>query len=160
MFTQLGTTTVRFLTKLFRLLTSQRQRAFLFRRQKGGHVHFEGFRQYHQLRISYTTKLCLNFRESGAAQFQSKHGTPGREHLLGHLFLITQFSDLRTNQIFRLPLLSSCHAPKMELDTIMERLPNCSNIRAKCRVLTNALNKLKTHQFGCKCERMRACGTY
>ena len=135
--------------------------AGLFEWKECSCVHFKSFRQYYEFHVGDTTQLGFNFREGGTAQFQSKHGTSSREHLLRHRFLISQFSDLRTNQVFRLLLLSSCHAPEMELDTITNRLPNCSDIGARnVGRLRGALNKLKSHQIGDIVERMRSCGTY
>jgi hypothetical protein len=133
--------TVAFRTQRSGEKSHQSPGAGLFGWKECGCVHFQSFRQGYEFHVGDTAQLGFNFREGGAAQFQSKHGTPSREHLLRHLILIAQFSDLRTNQIFRLPLLSSYHAPKMELDAITKRLPNCSNIRAKCRTLTERIKE-------------------
>jgi hypothetical protein len=98
-------------------------------RKQCGNVHPERFRQKHQLRIGNATQLGLNLGKCGAAQFQSQDGATGGVHFLRQSSLVSQFSDLRANNILR-TFSSFCHAPEMELDTRESGALNCSVIGA------------------------------
>jgi hypothetical protein len=153
--------TVAFRTQRSGVKSRQSPSAGLFEWEECDYVHFQSFRQNYKFYVGNTAQLGFNFRECAATQFQSEHGAPSRKHLLRHLILITQFSDLRANQIFRFLLLSSRHAPETELDTSMKRLSNCSDIGARyVGCLRGALNKLKSRQIRHIVERLRSCGTY
>jgi len=94
---------------------------FVWGRQQRCRFHFERLCQDNQFGISYATKLRFNFREGAAAQLQSKHRTARRKQFLRQSLLVTQFPDLRTDNVLRFG-----HAPIMELYLILLRGLNCS----------------------------------
>lgn len=94
---------------------------FIGGRQQCRRFHFERLRQDNQFGIRYATKLRFNFREGAAAQFQPEHRTARREQFLCQSLLVTQFPDLRADNVLRFG-----HAPIMELDLILLRGLNCS----------------------------------
>jgi hypothetical protein len=73
--------------------------------------------------------LRFDLRQGGAAQFKAKNGAAGRKKLLRQTLLVSQFSNLRADNV-SLQFLFSRHAPEMELDNRCERGPDCSNFGA------------------------------
>jgi hypothetical protein len=109
---------------------SERQllaRARLFGRQQYGHVHPESLGNDYQLGVSHATQLRFDLRESRPAQFQPQNRASGGEHFLCQSLLITQFPDLRADNVFIFH-----HAPKSELDSIGRRAFDCSDFGATC----------------------------
>ena len=100
-------------------------------RQQSRRVHFECLCQNHQFDIRDATQLRFYFRERAAAQIPAKNRTAGGKHSLRQLLLITQFANLRADNVLRF-----CHAPKMELDTTRTPGLNCSVFGAMCSVQT------------------------
>lgn len=113
-------------------------RADFFNCQKRVHIHFKSLCQKHQFGIRNTAELRLDFREGATTQIPAKNRTPGSKHLLRHLLLITQFSDLRADNVFRL-----AHAPEMELDSRMSDVMNCSIIGAICKVASASVGSCR-----------------
>ncbi len=91
--------------------------------------HLERLRQDHQFRIRDATKLGFDFREGAPAQFQSKHRAAGRKQLLCQPLLVTQFPDLRPDDVLRM----FSHAPEMELDIKTGGASDCSVFGATCQ---------------------------
>lgn len=96
-----------------------------FLRQKQVHVCFERLGQNDQFGVRDAAKLCFNFRERGSAQIPSEKRAAGGKHFLRQLLLVTQFPNLRADNVLRFG-----HAPKMELDTKMSRRLNCTDFGA------------------------------
>jgi hypothetical protein len=109
-------------TKTMRELLTRRS---FFGRQQRADIHLERVGQNDQFSVRHATKLRLNFRECCAAQIPSQNRTAGRKHFLCQSLLITQFSDLWSDNILWLG-----HAPKMELDTKTTPLLNCTDFGA------------------------------
>jgi hypothetical protein len=93
--------------------------------KEGVHIHFQRFRQNDQFGICDAAKSRFNFRECASTQIPSENRAAGSKHLLRQFLLITQFSDLRSDNILRFG-----HAPKTELDTKAAGGWNCSVIGA------------------------------
>ena len=93
--------------------------------QKGIHLHIQSLCENYQLGIRDTAKLRFDFRERGAAQIPSKKRTACGKHFLRQFPLITQFSDLRPDNV-----LQFSHAPETELDAKAGSVLNCTNFGA------------------------------
>ena len=104
-------------------------------------IYFQRTRQNHQFDIRHTTQLRFDLREGGAAQFQSKQRASGGKQVLRQSLTVAQFPDLRPHHIFQCLLFSSRHAPRMEPDTILNELINCSIIGAMCELLTKRIKR-------------------
>jgi len=104
-------------------------------RHQRRYFHFKSASQHHKFKVRDASQLCLNFRQGCAAQFQPQDGAAGGEHFLCQSPLVSQFSDLRADNVLRTFSLS-CHAPKMELDSIESGALDCSSFGATCRNVT------------------------
>ena len=94
-------------------------------RQDRVDFHFESLCQNDQFGIRDTAKLRFDFGKRATAQIPSENRTAGGEHFLRQFLLITQFSDLRPDNVLQFG-----HAPKTELDSREASEFNCSDIGA------------------------------
>jgi hypothetical protein len=73
--------------------------------------------------------LRFDLGQGGAAQFEAKNGAAGGKKLLRQALLVSQFSNLRADNVSQ-QFLFSRHAPEMELDNRVEGGPDCSDFGA------------------------------
>jgi len=124
---------------------------FVGGRQQCRRFHLERLRQDDQFGIRYAAKLRFDFRECAATQFQSEHRTTRREQFLRQSLLVTQFPDLRADDVLRFD-----HAPIMELDLILLRGLNCSVYGATHPVKTAQRNRTSEPDSGKPCWESRS----
>lgn len=98
-------------------------------RDQSRYFHSKGFSQNQQFRVRDTSELRLYFREGRPAQLQPKNRATGRKKLLRQSPLISQFSDLRADDVAH-PFLSCGHALKMELESNEDGALSCSKLGA------------------------------
>lgn len=94
-------------------------------RKQCRYVQPERIGQNHQFKVCDASQLRLNLGKRCTAQFQPQHGATRGEQFLRQTSLVSQFSDLRADNVLR-SFSSFCHAPEMELDTMETGGLNCS----------------------------------